>query len=130
MPSELAQRIRKKRKELGLTQAELGALVGVNPLAVVNWESGTNRPWETIVPLARALEVSIEYLLTGATPEEMFVASAHIKEGDRDDISPVLRRIFIKAKTLREPDQAFIEDTIDHLLAKYKKPGKRQERTA
>ena len=39
---ELANNIRKYRKERGLTQKELADLVGVKNSAVSNWESGQN----------------------------------------------------------------------------------------
>ena len=35
--------IKEIRKELGLTQAELGRAVGVNGITVHNWENGTSK---------------------------------------------------------------------------------------
>lgn len=43
-PTELAQQIRTARKEAGLLQAELGALMGVSPQTVSFWESGKSTP--------------------------------------------------------------------------------------
>ena len=38
--------ISQKRKERGLTQAELGALLGISGKAVSKWERGLSKPCE------------------------------------------------------------------------------------
>jgi transcriptional regulator with XRE-family HTH domain len=63
---QLKERIRARRKELRLTQADLAARVGVSPTAVTDWETGKSRPWENLVALAKALEVTTDWLTTGA----------------------------------------------------------------
>ena len=58
------ERIKKKRKELGYTQAEVGKLVGVTSVAVVQWEKGDTLPSGAhLLILAKALDVSPEYIL-------------------------------------------------------------------
>ncbi len=42
--TSIAERIKKKRKLLGYTQAELATLVGVKPQAVSGWERAVNLP--------------------------------------------------------------------------------------
>ena len=57
--------IRQRRKELGLTQAQLAGKVGVSVQAVSKWETGAGFPdISQIVPLARALEISTDNLLS------------------------------------------------------------------
>lgn len=54
-----------KRKNLGLTQDELGKKLGVTNKAVSKWEVGETCPDITmLVPLAQALGVSVDELLT------------------------------------------------------------------
>ena len=57
--------IKQKRKEKGLTQEELGKLLGVNKGAVSKWESGRvqNIKRSQLLELARILEVSTNELL-------------------------------------------------------------------
>ncbi|MFR6561538.1 MAG: helix-turn-helix domain-containing protein [Eubacterium ventriosum] len=51
------------RKQIGLTQEELAAHIGVTPQAVSRWENGTGMPnISMVVPLAKTLNVSTDYL--------------------------------------------------------------------
>ena len=62
----------KKRKERGLTQAELGTMLGISGKAVSKWERGLSKPceehWERLVAL---LGLPVE---TAITAEEKRVA--------------------------------------------------------
>lgn len=58
--------IRSRRKELRLTQADLGNLCGVSKTTVVNWEQGINKPkGEHLIALSKSLKVDSEAILTG-----------------------------------------------------------------
>ena len=61
------ERIRKKRLELGLTQEELGKLMGVNRQAVNKWEKGRVQsiPLAKIRKLAVIFNVSLMWLISG-----------------------------------------------------------------
>lgn len=62
----LGARIRQRREALGLDQAELGARVGVARSQVSVWENGHQVPGgANLVKLARALEVTSEWILGG-----------------------------------------------------------------
>ncbi len=55
-----------KRTAKGLSQAELGAMLGVSNKAVSKWESGVAKPQTAkLVRLAEILDVSVEELLSG-----------------------------------------------------------------
>ena len=57
--------IYQRRKALGLTQDELGRKLGVTNKAVSKWEVGETTPEVAMLePLAKALEVSVDELLT------------------------------------------------------------------
>lgn len=65
----LADRVKKLRIEKGLTQQELGVLVGGIPYqSIQNLESGKVSNPRYMLELARALDVSVDYLLKGIVP--------------------------------------------------------------
>lgn len=58
------QKIREKRKELGLTQEQIAEYLGVSTPAVSKWESGVSYPDITLLPaLARVLKTEPNVLL-------------------------------------------------------------------
>ena len=62
---KLGERIAEKRKEQGMTQAELAEQMLVTRQTVSRWEAGSALPdIEKITQLAKILEVSCDYLLT------------------------------------------------------------------
>ena len=64
--NKIGDRIKQKRKELGLTQAELGERLNITDRAVSKWEQGEGDPNLSIIPdIAKVLGVSLDYLLLG-----------------------------------------------------------------
>ena len=62
----VAQLIRRRRQELGLTQAALAERIHVSAKAVSKWERAAGLPDAAIVPaLSRALDLSADSLLRG-----------------------------------------------------------------
>ena len=63
---QMAQRITERRKKLGYTQEVLAEKTELTPRFVSYAESGkrATRP-ENLLKIARALNVSVDYLLTG-----------------------------------------------------------------
>jgi class 3 adenylate cyclase len=67
---ELGARIKRRREARGLKQADLASALRVTPQAVSKWERGENAPdIVVLVPLARLLDVSVEWLLGGSPVE-------------------------------------------------------------
>lgn len=62
MPNILSERIAALRKDRGLTQEQLGKMVGVSYQAVGKWEKGGAPDVELLPTLSRALGVSIDAL--------------------------------------------------------------------
>ena len=63
--------IAQKRKEKGLNQVQLGELLNVSNRTISKWEKGDGLPDISILPdLAKALDVTIDELLTGKKPPE------------------------------------------------------------
>lgn len=68
---ELSNRIYELRTQKGLSQKELGAILGVSNKAVSKWETGTAIPkTETLIKLAEVFEISTEELLNSACKDE------------------------------------------------------------
>ena len=62
----MGSRIAALRRERGLSQAELAAAIRVSPSALGMYEQGRREPSaDTMVALARALDVTTDFLLTG-----------------------------------------------------------------
>ncbi len=62
MPSKLSEQIAALRKERGLTQEQLGNMVGVSSQAVSKWEKGGTPDVELLPVLSRQLGVTIDAL--------------------------------------------------------------------
>jgi len=59
----LGQRVIKMRKKMGLTQQQLGQKISVNQSTIQRIEKGTHKGSTHIVELAKALDVTPEWLL-------------------------------------------------------------------
>lgn len=68
----IGDRVRAERARLGLTQRELAAQARVSPGQVGHIEAGTRTNLETgtLAPIAGALGVSVDWLLSGEGPRE------------------------------------------------------------
>ena len=61
------------RQKHGLRQAELAALLNISPSAVGMYEQGRRLPsLNMVVRLSRTFSVSVDYLLTGKDPKDVF----------------------------------------------------------
>lgn len=68
----IGDRIKTKRKELGLTQVELGEKLHVTDRAVSKWEQNDGNPDFSLLPqLAEILGVTLDYLITGKVVEPL-----------------------------------------------------------
>lgn len=65
------ERIKGKRKQLGLTQKELASKVGVSGTTVVYWERDENKPTgKHLLSLAKELRTTAKYILDGIEEEK------------------------------------------------------------
>ena len=68
----LGRRIGALRRERGLSQAALAARLGISPSAMGMYEQGRREPSaDTLVALARELNVTTDFLLTGKPDSRM-----------------------------------------------------------
>lgn len=71
----LGNYIATRRKELGMTQANLAEIIHVTDKAVSRWERGVGLPdIENLESLAKALEVSLVSLMQGKTCDEKHIS--------------------------------------------------------
>lgn len=62
----LGLRIADLRKQVGMSQEELGQRLGLSACAVGSYEQGRRKPSaDILVSMAEELDVSVDYLLTG-----------------------------------------------------------------
>lgn len=85
MESTLGRKIKEYRVKRGITQEELGNLVGVTTQAVSKWERGGTPDAELLPNIARALGVSIDALFdmeqeVGSRLEDMIIEELYSKE--------------------------------------------------
>lgn len=63
----VAERIARRREELGLTQTELAKKAGLKPPAISQYESGVRSPsYEALIKLTNALDVTTDFLISGS----------------------------------------------------------------
>lgn len=76
------EKVKKARKALGLTQTELGEIIGVSRRAVTSYEidAALPRTKDAYYRLAKALKVDVNYLLTEG---DVFILDAGEKYGSR-----------------------------------------------
>ena len=78
----IGEKIRQRRKELGLTAEELGHMIGVQRAAVTKYEKGyIDLKAGQVKAIAEALQISPVLLLSDSdqeiTPEERYLVSAY-----------------------------------------------------
>lgn len=120
----MAEKIRKRRIELGLTQEELAAKIGVQKSTVVKYESGRvqNIKRAMISTLAKALECDPVWLMDLDSEEllpksEGEMALYHLSR----EVDPGLRALQDKVGKLSMENRVSVEIFVDALLAKQDK---------
>jgi len=73
---DFKERIYQARKAKGFSQEDLAELIGVSRQAVSKWETGEAMPdMDKLIALCGALDLNIEYLALGKTPEQKIIAA-------------------------------------------------------
>lgn len=88
----IMNRIKSRRKEIKLTQAQLAQKTGRSLMTIVRWEKGERNPDIAIMPkLAAALNTSVEYLMGlnkhSEAPETHSQERQHHEDSDIDMIT-------------------------------------------
>lgn len=95
--SSIGERIKKRRKQLKLSADQLGKMIGKNRATIYRYENNEieNMPYDVIVPLAKALNVSPSYLMGWDDMEPENISSVYpylpvsISAGLPIDVDPI-----------------------------------------
>ena len=61
---EFSERLKKLRKDTGLTQVDVARKLGISQQAYASWERGVKKPTQdNLIKLSKILYVSVDYLL-------------------------------------------------------------------
>ncbi len=103
----IAERIKQRRLELGLTQVELAELAGTTQQGIVSVETGRTRRPRYLHELAKALKCDVEYLLRGEEASNVSFAGSYHPGNKYPVISNVQAGAWgeaIEAYTLKDID--------------------------
>lgn len=107
----LGEKIKRRRKQSGLSQGELAERVGINPTHLSRLEGGRYQPSvEVLKKLADVLEVSTDYLLSDEEEEPAEVTITN---------KPLAERIRL-IDALDQADQDALIHVIDSMLTKHR----------
>ena len=108
---DIGQKIKKARLERGLTQQELGALVGVQKSAIAKYESGrvVNIKRSTLQKITKALNIRPSELLFNDTPKD--AANLHVKIITDFELMEAIKDYYL----LSEENQRMVRDLIRSL---------------
>lgn len=108
---DIGQKIKKARIEKGLTQEELGKLVGVQKSAIAKYESGrvVNIKRSTLQKIASALNLRPSELIFEESPKE--TADLHVRILTDFDLMDVLKDYY----KLSPENQKIVKDLIRNL---------------
>lgn len=95
--------IREARKKKGLTQRELGELLGMSDVGVAQWEKGLRNPrLETRQRIAKALDIDITALMSDSEREDYFDLFGTEQERIQLALGEIKRGILSKTEEAQE----------------------------
>ena len=108
---EIGQKIKKARLERGLTQQELGNIVGVQKSAIAKYESGrvVNIKRNTLQKIAKALNIRPSELIFNESPRD--AADLHVRIITDFELMEAIKDYYV----LSEEDKRTIRDLIHSL---------------
>ena len=75
------QRLKELRTQRGLTQSQIGELLGVSCVTIARYEAGEREPSNAkLTTLANFFNVSVDYLMGRDEPQDELVIAPHLKE--------------------------------------------------
>lgn len=122
----LGSRIKDLRESRNMTQAELAKLLFVSDKTVSKWEKGNSDPETNIlIKMAEVFDVTLDYLLTGATKEKDTKVVSRIELACREDNIALLDGLDIEAfdehgKNLEFYAKQYDAKNINNYLLNYK----------
>ena len=95
-PVEVGQRIKDARESIGMTQWELGDLVGVKERSIQNYEAGKKIPFPAMATIADLTGTSVVWLLYGTHSPPGAVSQDYL-----DTLSDRVTAIQMEVATIR-----------------------------
>ena len=104
-----SKRLKKRRKDKGLTQSQLSKITGINISQINRWETGLSQPvLDGAIKLAKALHVSIDELVFDDSERApkgkmklLFEAVEQLKPRDQDSIQEMVEMMVLKYESKR-----------------------------
>ena len=108
---EIGQKIKKARLERGLTQQELGGIIGVQKSAIAKYESGrvVNIKRSTVQKIAKALTIRPSELIFSESPRD--AADLHVKIITDFELMEAIKDYYV----LSEENKRMVRDLIRSL---------------
>lgn len=108
---EFSERLKKLRKDAGLTQVDVAEKLGISQPAYASWERGIKKPTqENLVKLSKILYVSVDYLLGNTENQQTSDAL--------DDIELLFR---MNSKGLTDEEKTIFKKELIEFMKKRKK---------
>ena len=106
---EFSERLKKLRKQAGLTQVELAGKLGIVQSSYADWERGKKKPTQAnLVKIAQILNVSVDYL----------VGNSEEKTDELENIELLFR---INSKGLTKEEKAVFKKELIEFMEERKK---------
>lgn len=106
---EFSERLKKLRKDTGLTQVDVAEKLGISQPAYASWERGVKKPTqENLVKIAQIFNVSIDYL----------VGNSEEKLDELDNIELLFR---MNSKGLTEEEKKIFKKELIEFMEERKK---------
>ena len=101
------KRLKELRKKAGLTQQQLGSIIGVTKVSICCYENGTRTPTlDTLIDLANCLNVELAYLLGVdyfVVAEDDSKCSINIAKDEIEVIKELRMHVKLYEKILEDP---------------------------
>ena len=106
---EFSERLKKLRKDTGLTQVDVASKLGISQQAYASWERGIKKPTQdNLVKIAQVLNVSVDYL----------VGNSEEKVDELDNIELLFR---MNSKGLTEEEKETFKKELIEFMEERKK---------
>lgn len=106
---EFSERLKKLRKDAGLTQVDVSEKLGISQPAYASWERGIKKPTQdNLVKIAQVLNVSVDYL----------VGNSEEKVDELDNIELLFR---MNSKGLTEEEKEIFKKELIEFMEERKK---------
>ena len=113
--------IRELRKRLGMTQTAFAEFCDVFIVSIARYETGQNISRSSAEKIARACQVSVDYVLYGDTEMDL-----QMSEVDRNPLIPEEKDLVHGYRMLNNYGKTRMRETLNEMLQLYREASKQQ----